>query len=126
MSTEFERIVLEKLSKLDVLEEKFDTLENRFDTMENRFDTMENRFDNMENRFDNMEKRLDTMETDLKSVKKTALKVETELIPKTQLMLDNYMNIAEKVNISSDLQEEVKTLRYEVDIIKQILSVNNQ
>ena len=102
MSSEFERIVLEKLAKLDVLEEKFNTMENRFDTME---------------------KRLDTMETDLKSVKKTCLKVETELIPKTQLMLDNYMNIAEKVNISSDLQEEVKTLRYEVDLIKQVLNV---
>lgn len=110
MSSEFERIVLEKLSKLDVLEEKMSTMENRFDTMENRFDTMENRFG--------------TMETDLKSVKKTCLKVETELIPKTQLMLDNYMSIAEKVNISSDLQEEVKMLRYEVDLIKQMLSVN--
>ncbi len=117
MSSEFERIVLEKLAKLDVLEEKFNTMENRLDTIDGKFDAIDGKFDAIDKKFD-------TMEADLKSVKKTCLKVETELIPKTQLMLDNYMSIAEKVNISSDLQEEVKMLRYEVDLIKQRLSVS--
>ena len=74
---------------------------------------------NMETKIDNMETRMDRMENDISALKKTAIKVETELVPKTQLMLDSYMSIVDKVKISDDIQEEVKILRYEVDVLKQ-------
>lgn len=108
MDNNFEKLILEKL-----------------DSMQSDISSMNARMDNMEekvNKIDGIEKRLDNMEEDIKAVKKTALKVETELTPKVQTMLDLYAGLAEKVTISNDLHEEVKILRYEVDIIKQVLS----
>lgn len=95
--TEFEKLILEKL----------DNMQDDISTMRGGISTLQDD--------------VSTMQSDIVALKKTAIKTETELIPKTQLMLDNYMSIAEKVNISDDLKEEVKTLRYEVDLIKQIL-----
>ena len=77
---------------------------------------------NLESKMDAMESEMQGMKNDISALKKTAIKVETELIPKTQLMIDSYMGIANKVNISNDIYEEVKVLRYEVDLLKKAVA----
>ena len=90
-----------------------------------RFDKLDTDISGMKEDISGMKDEISGMKEDISSLKKTAIKTETELIPKTQMMLDNYMSIAEKVNVSNDLNEEVKMLRFDVDLIKQVLQVNN-
>ena len=105
--TEFEKIVLEKL---DNLSGEISGMKDEMSTMKGEMSTMKGEISGMKD--------------DITALKRTAIRTETELIPKTQLMLDSYMSLAEKVNISNDLNEEVKTLRYEVDIIKKVLQLS--
>ena len=105
--TDFEKLVLEKLC-----------------TIETDISGMKTEINGVKDEISGMKTKMDIMERDISTLKKTALRVETDLVPKTQLMLDNYMSIATKVKISDDLYEEVKTLRFEVDALK--LAVANK
>ncbi|MBQ8588200.1 MAG: hypothetical protein IJ454_02285 [Clostridia bacterium] len=113
--TDFERLVIERFDKLDT-----DISGMKEDISELKTDMV-----SVKEEISDMKEDISGMKEDISSLKKTAIKTETELIPKTQMMLDNYMSIAEKVNVSNDLNEEVKMLRFDVDLIKQVLQVNN-
>ena len=97
--TEFEKIMLEKL------------------------DNIESDISGVKEDISGMKAEISTMKTDISALKKTAIKVETDLIPKTKLMLDSYMSIAERVNGYEDLHNEVAVLRYEVDLLKEAVGM---
>ena len=112
--TEFEQAILSELKGI----------KTEIADIKSEMTDMKSEMTDMKSEMADMKDRMTVIEGDISALKITALKVETELVPKTQLMLDSYMSLAEKVNISNDLQEEVKTLRIEVDLIKQAI-LNN-
>lgn len=61
------------------------------------------------------------LKKDVEILKITAMKVEHELIPNVQALLENHADIAKKVDTSNDLQQEVKLLRFEMNLVKKQL-----
>ena len=105
--TEFEKIVLEKL----------DNLSSEISGMKGEMSTMKGEISGMKSE-------MSIMKDDIIALKRTAIMTETELVPKVNLLLDCYTSLAEKVTISNETAEEVKTLRYEVDVMKKVLQIS--
>ena len=61
-------LILIKLEKLDLLENKFNHLETRFDTLETRFDSLETRFDTLDNKVNKIENKVNSLSIDMKSL----------------------------------------------------------
>lgn len=76
---------------------------------------------NIENDVSGLKSDVSGLKDDVSILKLTSLKVEHELIPNVQHLLDNYVDIAKKVDVSNDLQEQYRELRFEVDLIKKRL-----
>lgn len=98
--TEFEKIVLEKL------------------------DNLSSEISGIKGEISGIKGEMSTMKDDIIALKRTAIMTETELVPKVNLLLDCYTSLAEKVTISNETAEEVKTLRYEVDVMKKVLQIS--
>ena len=98
--TEFEKIVLEKL------------------------DNLSSEISGIKGEISGIKGEMPTMKDDIIALKRTAIMTETELVPKVNLLLDCYTSLAEKVTISNETAEEVKTLRYEVDVMKKVLQIS--
>ncbi len=119
--TEFEKIVLEKL---DNLSNEMKEMKGEMSTMKGEMSTVKDEMSTMKDEMSIMKGEMSTMKEDIIALKRTAVMTETELVPKVNLLLDCYTSLAEKVTISGEISEEVKTLRYEVDVIKKVLQIS--
>ena len=105
--TEFEKIVLEKL-----------------DNLSSEISGMKGEISGIKGEISGIKGEMSIMKDDIIALKRTAIMTETELVPKVNLLLDCYTSLAEKVTISNETAEEVKTLRYEVDVMKKVLQIS--
>ena len=119
--TEFEKIVLEKL---DNLSSEISGMKGEISGMKGEMSGMKGEISGMKGEMSTMKGEMSIMKDDIIALKRTAIMTETELVPKVNLLLDCYTSLAEKVTISNETAEEVKTLRYEVDVMKKVLQIS--
>ena len=102
--------------------EEIQGMNQRFDGMDKRFDGIDQRLDGMDKRFDIIEERLDNLE-DITT--KTSIRLENDIAPKVQLLLENHSDLAKNVNVAKDVEDRVSVLEFDVKVIKGTLKTMN-
>ncbi len=97
-------LIINKLGRFDILEEKFNTLEKRFDALESRFDTLESKFD--------------TLETDVKDIKFT---IENKIRANLQAVAEGHLDLSRNLHDAIKPGNEIEMLivkvrRLETDV----------
>lgn len=87
-----------------------------------RLDGIDQRLDGMDKRFDIIEERLDNLE-DITT--KTSIRLENDIAPKLQILLENHSDLAKNVNVAKDVEDRVSVLEFDVKIIKEMLKAMN-
>lgn len=114
--------VLNELKSMkEDINDRFDKVNERLDKMDARFDKMDARFDKMDKRLDKMDARIDNLEQDNKSIKHTCHLAETDLMPKVQVLLETYCDLAKNIMIAKNIDERVSMLEFDVRVIKGLL-----
>lgn len=108
-------LIINKLGKLDILEEKINTLERRFDSLESRIDALENRMDALENRMDALENRIDALETDVKDIKFT---IENEIRANLQAVAEGHLDLSRNLHDAIKPGNEIEMLIVKVRMLE--------
>lgn len=94
-------LIINKLGRFDILEEKFNTLEKRFDALESRFDTLESKFD--------------TLETDVKDIKFT---IENEIRANLQAVAEGHLDLSRNLHDAIKPGNEIEMLIVKVRMLE--------
>jgi archaellum component FlaC len=119
---ENDKILQKILEEIQGMNQRFDGMDKRFDGIDQRLDGIDQRLDGMDKRFDIIEERLDNLE-DITT--KTSIRLENDIAPKVQLLLENHSDLAKNVNVAKDVEDRVSVLEFDVKVIKGTLKAMN-
>ena len=85
--TEFEKLVIQKL---DTMQGDISDLKTDVSDMKEDISTLKSEMSDVKEDISTLKSEMSDMQNDITALKRTSIKVEMELIPKTQLMLDKF------------------------------------
>ena len=92
------------------------------EVMKEMFSGLNSRMDKFDFRMDKFESRLESLESGQKEIKLT---LENDIKKNINLLVEGHLQNAEKINKIDTIAEEVELLKFDVDVVKAVVTTHS-
>lgn len=108
-------LILEKLGKLDRIEERLEKVEERLEKVEERLEKVEERLDRLEGSVDELRERVDKLDSDIMVVKLT---LENEIRTNIMRVAEGHQDLYRKLREATKTDDEKEMIAIRVNMME--------
>ena len=133
MDAEMKEILTQILSRFDQVDKRFDQVDRRFEQVDRRFNQVEERMDGLTSRVDSLSVQQNSLSGQIKDLTervttieettaRTDLRLENEIGPTVQLLLENQVANNSKLDKLPPMEEKLDDVHSRVQVIEDVVT----
>ena len=119
MDAEMKEILTKILFQLDQVDKRFDNVDNRFNSLTSRVDSLSEQQDSLSGQIKGLTEQLGTVK---ETTARTDLRLENEIGPTVQLLLENQVANNSKLDKLPPMEEKLDDVHSRVQVIEDVVT----